>query len=101
LRQVQRIVDDYHEDVLREYDNLGILVRFEKGRAQVGPALRLKDRRAEGRYYYPPRDRRNNRGWVTVKRDREGLRRDVELFRMLLDRRATETEMHRLFEEHP
>ncbi len=101
IRQVQRIVDDYHDKVLQEYENLGIMVRFEKGRAQIRPALRLKGRAAEGHYYYAPGDRRNDRGWVTVKRDSEGLRNDVELLQMLLDRRASETEMHQFFEQHP
>ena len=101
LRRIATIVDEYHDRVLQEYENLGILVRFEKGRAQVGPALKLKNEIAEGRYYYSRGDRRNNQGWVTVKRDNEGLRRDVELFEMLLDMGASETDMHRFFEEHP
>lgn len=101
LVQIKTIVDDYYDNVLREYENLGIMVRFEKGRAQVRPALKLKDCVAEGRYYYAPGDRRNSRGWVTVKRDSEGLRNDVELLQMLLDRRASETEMHEFFEQHP
>lgn len=101
IRQIRRVVDDYHNRVLQEYENLGIMVRFEKGRAQIGPALKLKKRITEGQYYYAPGDRRNNRGWVTVKRDDQGLRNDVDLLQMLLDRNASETEMHRFFEEHP
>jgi hypothetical protein len=101
LRTVEKIVSEYQERVLEDYEDLGILIRFEKGRAQIGPALQLKDSRAESEYYYYPGDRRNNKGWVTVKRDDQGLRHDVELFQMLLARNASETEMHRFFEEHP
>lgn len=100
LKRIQAIVDEYHDRVLNDYQNLGILVRFEKGRAQIGPALKLKDERAESEYYYAGGDLRNNKGWVTVKRDDQGIRQDVEMFQMLLDRRASETEMHRFFEEH-
>jgi hypothetical protein len=101
LRLLQKLVDEYHDRVLSDYYNLGMLVRLEKGRAQIGPALRLKS--LESEHYYAPRDLRNLKQdhWVTVKRDSEGLRQDVELFQMLLDRRVGETEMHRFFEEHP
>jgi hypothetical protein len=101
LEQIKKVVDEYHDRVLRDYENLGILVRVEKGRAQIGSALKLKDNRAESAHYYAPGDRRHHRGWVTVKRDSEGLRQDVELFQILLDRGASEMEMHRFFEEHP
>jgi hypothetical protein len=101
LHLIQRIVDEYHDLVLRDYENLGILVRFKKGHAQIGPALKRKDPRAESEYYFAQGDRRKNTGWVTVKRDSEGLRQDVELFQVLLDRGVGETDMHRFFEEHP
>lgn len=98
---IQRIVDEYHDRVLEDYLNLGILVRFKNGRAQIGPALKRKDLRAESEHYYAIGDRRNNKEWVTVVRDRDGLRNDVELFQILLDKGASETEMHHFFEEHP
>jgi hypothetical protein len=101
LNQIQKVVDEYHDRVLEDYSNLGILVRFRNGRTQIGPALKRKDPHAESAYYYAPGDRRNNSDWITVKRDRDGLRHDVELFEMLLDKNASETEMHRFFEEHP
>lgn len=99
LDKIQALVDEYHERVLNDYQNLGMLVRFEKGRAQVGPALQLKNDESE--FYHASGDRRNHKGWVTVKRDREGLRADVELFEMLIERRAGEREMHKFFEQHP
>jgi hypothetical protein len=101
LNQIQKLVDDYQDRLLEDYLNLGILVRFENGRAQIGPALKRRDQQVESEYYYAPGDRRENRNWVTVKRDSEGLRLDVELFQTLLEKGASETEMHRFFEEHP
>jgi len=101
IGRIQKIVDDYHDRILDDYRNVGILVRFQEGRAQIGPALKRRHPSAETEYYYPPADRRNNKGWMTVKRDREGLQNDVEMFRMLLDRNAKETEMHQFFEQHP
>jgi hypothetical protein len=94
-------VDKYHERVLADYEALGILVRVEKGRVQIGTALHLKAEGVESEYYYAVGDRRTHTSWVTVKRDNEGLRADVELFQLLLDRGVSETEMHRFFEEHP
>jgi len=40
LDQIQKIVDEYQEiEVLEDYRNGGILVRFNNGRASDGPAL--------------------------------------------------------------
>jgi hypothetical protein len=101
LRRIQTIVDQYQDRVLEDYRNVGIIIRFENGRAQIGPALRRKDPRIESEYYYAPADRRINTSWVTVKRDSEGLRHDVELFQHLINTGANETRMHQFFEEHP
>ena len=43
LLKVRDTVDDYIRRVLEDYRNLGLIVRFEKGRAQLGPALKKKD----------------------------------------------------------
>jgi antiviral defense system Shedu protein SduA len=101
MSAIARVVDKYQDRVLADYEALGMLVRFVKGRAQIGPALRLKPECAESEYYYAPGDRRTHTSWVTVKRDSEGLRADVELFQLLLERKASETEMHQFFAEHP
>jgi hypothetical protein len=101
LAKVRDTVDEYIKRVLEDYRDMGLLVRFEKGRAQIGPGLRKKDPEMESSYYYAPADLRNNRGWVTVMRDNEGLRADVELFQQLLEMNATETQMQRFFEENP
>lgn len=101
LLKIKDAVDNYIKRVLEDYRDMGLLVRFEKGRAQIGPALKKRDPEMESTYYYAPADRRSNRGWVTVMRDSEGLRADVELFQQLLDMNASETQMQRFFEEHP
>jgi len=101
IRQIQSIVEDYQDRVLEDYRNVGIMIRFKNGRAQIAPALRRKDTGIESEYYYAPADRRTNTGWVTVKRDNEGVRHDVEIFQRLIDTGANETQMQRFFEEHP
>ena len=98
---MQSLVDEYQDRVLDDYQHFGIMVRFEQGRAQMRPALKLKGPHTESDYYYARGDRRRNKGWVTVKRDFQGLRADVEMFHRLLERGAGETDMHRFFEEHP
>ena len=101
IAAIQRIVDKYHDRVLADYRSLGILIRFDRGRIQIGPAMQRKDNHLESEFYYSGGDRRRNRRWVTIRRDDEGLRQDVELFRLLLERGASETEMQAFFEEHP
>jgi hypothetical protein len=101
LQRIAQIVDTFHDRVLEDYERLGMLVRVRHGRFQVGPALHRKKMNLETEYYYPPADHRRLRAWLTVKRDNEGLRHDVEMFQELLDRNATEPEMHKFFEEHP
>lgn len=101
LLRIQKIVDDYQDRILEDYRNVGIIIRFENGRAQIGPALLRKDPSIESEYYYAPADRRTNKGWVTVKRDNEGILYDVEVFQHLIDTGASETRMHEFFEEHP
>jgi hypothetical protein len=101
MSAIAKVVDKYHERVLADYQALGILVRVEEGRVQIGTALHLKADGAESEYYLAMGDRRTHTSWVTVKRDNEGLRADVELFQRLLDQRANERDMHRIFEEHP
>jgi hypothetical protein len=101
LKRIQCIVDEYHDRVLEQYRKLGFMIRFKHGRAQIRPALKPKRSDLETDYYYAQADRRNKSDWVTVKRDIEGIRLDVELFQSLIDRRVNETEMHRFLEEHP
>lgn len=101
LSQIQEEVDRYVNRILDDYMSLGIVVRFNRGHAQIGPALRKKRPDVESAYYYASADRRRNRRWMTIMRDNQGLKADVELFQELLDRKASETEMQHFFEEHP
>lgn len=101
LRRIRDIVDEYQDRVLDDYRRAGIIIRFEHGRAQIRPALRRKQRCLETEYYCAQANRGDNKGWVTVKRDIDAIRHDVELLQELIDRRANETEMHKFFEEHP
>lgn len=101
IAAIQAIVDKHHDEVLADYRSLGILIRFDKGRVQIGPAMQRRNKHVESEFYYSPADRRKNSGWVTIRRDNEGLRQDVELFQLLLERGASETEMQTFFEEHP
>jgi hypothetical protein len=101
IAAIQAIVDKYQDEVLEDHRSLGILIRFDKGRIQIGPAMQRRNNHVESEFYYSPADRRKNSGWVTIRRDNEGLRHDVELFQLLLERGASETEMQAFFEEHP
>ena len=101
LHHIQIVVKKHHEVLLRDYENFGMLVRFEHGRAQIRQALRRKPNRTDTEYYRAKGDRRRRGDWVTFSRDREGLSSDVALFEELLSRKATETDMHKFFEEHP
>jgi hypothetical protein len=101
LTKVRDRVDDYIMRVLEDYHDLGLMISFEKDRARIGPALKKKDPEMESAYYYAPADRRNNKRFMTVMRDSDGLRADVELFQQLLDMKAGEREMQRFFEDNP
>ncbi len=101
LSAVKEAVDDYIKKVLEDYRDLGLLITFEKGRARLGPALKKKDPEMESAYYYAPADRRNNERYMTVMRDSDGLRADVELFQELLDKKVGERAMQRFFEDNP
>jgi len=101
LAQIEKIVEQHHGLLLKDYEYCGIIVRLVKGRAQINPALKLKTGTVNTEHYNAAGDRRKSNGWVTFSRNREGLANDVELFEELLSRKATETEMHKFFTEHP
>jgi len=101
IRKISDTVDDYIQKVLDDYHDLGLMISFEKGRARIGPALKKKDPEMESSYYYAPADRRDNKRFMTVMRDGEGLRADVELFQQLLDMGAGERRMQQFFEDNP
>jgi hypothetical protein len=99
--RVSDTVDEYIRKILLDYEELGLMVSFERGRARIGPALKKKDPELESAFYYSPADRRNNRRWLTVMRDRDGVRADVDLFQQLLDMKVSERQMQAFFEENP
>jgi hypothetical protein len=101
LRDIQAAVREHQQVILRDYVHCGLLVRFEAGRAQIKPALRKKPNLDHTENYNARGDRRRNSDWVTFSRDSEGLSNDVSTFEELLSRRATETEMHKFFVQHP
>jgi hypothetical protein len=101
IRKIRDTVDVYIQKVLDDYRDLGMIIMFDRGRARIGPALRKKDPEMESSYYYAPADRRDNKRFMTVMRDREGLRADIELFEELIDRRASERRMQQFFEDNP
>lgn len=101
IGQIKDIVDAYMTRILNDYESMGIMVRFDRGHAQISPALLKKQESVESNYYYSPADRRKARQWLTVMRDSQGLQVDVEMFQQLLDRNSSETEMQHFFDEHP
>lgn len=101
LARIRNCVDEYYDRLFRDFQSMGMLIRFERGHAQVGPAMRKRDPDQESAYYSAKRDSRNNKGWLTVKRDNEGVTDDVEILQQLLDKDATEKQMQSFFEEHP
>lgn len=100
LRYIEQIVNEYQDRVLDDYRSFGILVRLVNGHTQVLPALRRKDPTLQSEYYYAPTDRRA-KGWVTVRRDHEGLLHDIDLFEQLIDRDVSESQIQAFFEQHP
>jgi hypothetical protein len=68
IAAIQAIVDKYHDEVLADYRSLGILIRFDKGRVQIGPAMQRRNKRVESEFDYSPADRRKNSGWVTIRK---------------------------------
>jgi hypothetical protein len=101
LDSIERCIDRYQDRVLKDFLNLGILLRLERGHIQIGPALKHRHPSAESAYYLAAADRRKNRGWVTIKRDRQGVNEDINALERLLEGNASEREMHRFFEQHP
>lgn len=100
LRTIRQHVDEYHDQILKDYISLGILVQSTNGHVQIHPALKKRDTTTESAYYYADADKRSTRRWVTVKRDQQGLKHDIEVFQYLIEQKG-EREMHRFLEEHP
>jgi hypothetical protein len=100
IEVIKRAVEAYRRAVLSEFDDMGFVVRYEKGRYKVGPALRPKEA-MQGRYYFGPADRRTQ-GFITLHRDNFGIQVEVETFEALINRPdVREQELQEFFESHP
>ena len=97
---IRESIVEYREAVLSDLDNVGFVVRYERGRYTVMPALK-SNRELESRYYFWPSDRRPA-SLVTVHRDNFGIQLEVEEFESLINRPdVSEPELQRFFESHP
>jgi hypothetical protein len=90
----------YRMDVLAELDDLGFIVKIERGRYVLGPALKSRQE-LEGHYYFGPADRRHQ-SFITIHRDNFGIQVEVEEFEALINRPdVSEGELQEFFEKHP
>ena len=102
LKQLQNIVDKYQERVLEGYQQVGILVDYERGRYRVKWAYQQRDPDAENEYYYAPADRRKLKDYITVHRDVAGIAYEAKLFEELINAPETrERDLQRFLEQHP
>jgi hypothetical protein len=97
---VKKRVEAYREAVLSDLDNMGFVVRYNRGRYTVAPALRSREE-LESKYYFGPTDRRSG-DLVTVHRDNFGVQIEVEELEMLINRPdVSERELQCFFEARP
>jgi hypothetical protein len=97
---IRASIEEYREAVLSDLDNVGFVVRYERGRYSIMPALKSNNE-IESRYYFWPPDRRPA-SLVTVHRDNFGIQLEVEEFESLINRPdVSEPELQSFFESHP
>ena len=97
---IKKRVEAYREAVLSDLDNMGFMVRYDRGRYNVAPALRSREE-LESRYYFGPADRRSS-DLVIVHRDNFGIQIEVEELEALINRAdVSERELQDFFEAHP
>lgn len=93
---IKKRVEAYREAVLSDLDNMGFMVRYDRGRYNVAPALRSREE-LESRYYFGPADRRSS-DLVTVHRDNFGVQIEVEELEVLINRAdVSERELQNFF----
>ena len=98
--EIKARVEAYREAVLSDLDNMGFVVRYERGRYTVAPALKSREE-LESRYYFGPADKRRI-GLVTVHRDNFGVQIEVEKLEVLINSPdVSERELQAFFEVHP
>ena len=97
---IRKRVEDYREAVLSDLDNMGFVVRHERGRYTVTPAFKSREE-LESRYYFGPADQRPL-ALVTVHRDNFGVQVEIDEFEWLINRPdVNEHEIQKFFESHP
>lgn len=97
---IKERVEAYRAAVLSDLDNMGFVVRYERGRYTVAPALKSREK-LESKYYFGPADKRPS-SLVTVHRDNFGVQIEVEELEALINRAdVSERELQEFFEEHP
>jgi Domain of unknown function (DUF4263) len=95
----ERIVA-YRQAVLSDFDNMGFMVRCDRGRYTVAPALKSREE-LDSKYYFGPADKRPA-ALVTVHRDNFGVQVEVEELEALINREdVSEHELQKFFESHP
>ncbi len=79
---IREKVKNYRMAALSEFDNMGFIVRYERGQYRIGPALKARPE-VEGRYYFGPADKRP-RGFFALRRmantNVEALEREQQQF---------------------
>jgi hypothetical protein len=101
ISRIKEEVDQYVRKILADYQQLGVMFTFERGKCKVRPALKLKQEKAESAYYHAQGDRRKRDAWVTVMRDREAIESDISIFEELINSGVSERQMQTFFEENP
>lgn len=97
---IEKLVVDYRHAVLAEFDDMGFIIRVERGRYMVGPALKPKHDLV-GQYYFGPADKRP-RGFTTVHKENFAVQAEVEAFESLINREdLKESELQQFFESYP
>jgi len=97
---IRERVETYREAVLSDLDDMGFVVRYERGRYSVAPALKSREE-LESRYYFGPADKRPS-SVVTVHRDNFGVQVELEELEALINSPdVSERELQIFFEAHP
>jgi Domain of unknown function (DUF4263) len=97
---IREKVTAYRQAVMSDLDNMGFIVRYERGRYTVASAFESREE-LESRYYFGPADKRRPT-LVTVHRDNFGVQVEVEELESLINRPdVSEPELQKFFEAHP
>src|ERR1043165_972828 len=99
----EEIINAIKEDrarLISQFDQLGLLVKYEHGRWRLGPALKPRPELYSD-YYFGSADKRDGKT-VTIDREIAGIQFEVERFEVLInDPEVTEQQLQDFFEENP